>query len=127
MRPMMSAPPPGPNDTMMRIGFCGQSCALVDGARLPASIKVIAARIDFFISSSLSFRDGLRSAAPDFFYDGAVIEIGLAGTYAGLKHIRIHAEHRKLLPDSGRLIEHQMHVFQSLFHTAFGGKIAAHH
>src|SRR6476646_6769356 len=27
MRPMMSAPPPGPNGTMMRTGRCGHSCA----------------------------------------------------------------------------------------------------
>src|SRR5262245_57687013 len=32
MRPMMSAPPPGPNGTIMRTGRCGQSCAAASPA-----------------------------------------------------------------------------------------------
>src|SRR5262249_14459380 len=32
MRPMMSAPPPGPNGTTMRTGRCGQSCAAASAA-----------------------------------------------------------------------------------------------
>jgi hypothetical protein len=35
MRPMMSAPPPGPNGTITRIDRCGQSCAVA--STVPAS------------------------------------------------------------------------------------------
>ena len=31
------------------------------------------------------------------------------------------------MPDGGCLIEHQVHIFQCLLHSAFRGKIAAHH
>src|SRR5215468_6502533 len=82
----------------------------------------------FSLSSSLSpIRDSLCSAAPHFLDDGTVIEISLAGAHAGLEHVRMHAKHRKLLPDRGCLIEHQMHVFQCLLQATFRGKITAHH
>src|SRR5262252_125419 len=82
----------------------------------------------FSLSSSLSpIRDSLCSAAPDFLDDGTVVEISLAGAHAGLEHVRMHAEHRKLLSGRGCLIEHQMHVFQCLLHAPFHGKIATHH
>src|SRR5215475_12099672 len=82
----------------------------------------------FSLSFSLSpIRDSLCSAAPHFLDDGTVIEISLAGAHAGLEHVRMHAKHRKLLPDRGCLIEHQMHVFQCLLQATFRGKITAHH
>ena len=47
---MMSAPPPGPNDTMIRIGFCGQPWAQLGDAASTASIRAIASKtIVFFI------------------------------------------------------------------------------
>src|SRR5262249_34574018 len=108
MRPMMSAPPPGPNETTMRIGCCGQSCAAA-GPTAAASAAISAKNI------LMSILPSRLSTAPAHFLDHrAVVELGFAGAHAGLKHVGMHLEHRQFLSDRGGLIEHQLDIFQCL-------------
>src|ERR1700687_5116737 len=76
--------------------------------------------------TSLS-RSRFRTSAPDFFYDDAVIQLSFARAYASFKHFGVHFEHRKLLPDIGGLVEHEMDVFQGLLGAAFRREVAAQH
>src|SRR5512139_4263651 len=99
MRPTMSAPPPGPNDTTIRMFCCGQSCASAGRAAVATSTAAANIRQSFFITilplDAVLWSSAFAAAAAYFVDNDAVVQFGFAGPHTCFQHVGMHFEHRQ--------------------------------
>src|SRR3974390_2399936 len=111
MRPMISAPPPGPKDTIIRIACCGQSWAGAGLTEVSASnVATTAKRNALTVSPQgnrrLFRQSSFRGASANFSNNHAIVHIGFARAHTGLQHVFVHLQRVQFLSEHHCLTEH---------------------